>query len=32
MQTENQIRQIVYLLYQHNKFTKKIGNNLIESI
>ena len=23
MQTENQIRQIVYLLYQHNKITKK---------
>ena len=32
MQTENQIRQIVFLHYQHNKITRKLGNNLIESI
>ena len=29
---KNEIRQILYLLYQHNKFTKKLYNNLINSI
>ena len=29
---KNEIRQIVYLLYQHNKFTKKVYNNLIKSL
>ena len=28
---KNEIRQILYLLYQHNKFTKKVYNNLIKS-
>ena len=28
----NEIRQIVYLLYQHNKITKKDSNNLIKSL
>ena len=26
---KNEIRQILYLLYQHNKITKKVYNNLI---
>ena len=26
------IKKILYLLYQHNKITKKIGNNLIKSL
>ena len=29
---KNEIRQILYLLYQHNKITKKIYNNLIKLI
>ena len=29
---KNEIRQIQYLLYQHNKITKKFYNNLIESL
>ena len=29
---KNEIRQILYLLYQHNKITKKVYNNLIKSI
>ena len=30
---KNEIRQmLLYLLYQHNKFTKKLYNNLINSI
>ena len=28
----NEIRQILYLLYQHNKITKKLYNNLIKSL
>ena len=28
----NEIRQILYLLYQHNKITKKVYNNLIKSL
>ena len=27
---KNEIRQILYLLYQHNKITKKVYNNLIK--
>ena len=27
---KSEIRQILYLLYQHNKITKKIHNNLIK--
>ena len=30
--SKNEIRQILYLLYQHNKITKKVYNNLIKSI
>ena len=29
---KNEIRQILYLLYQHNKITKKVYNNLIKSL
>ena len=29
---KSEIRQILYLLYQHNKITKKIDNNLIKSL
>ena len=29
---KNEIRQILYLLYQHNKTTKKVYNNFIKSI
>ena len=29
---KNEIRQILYLLYQHNKTTKKVCNNLITSL
>ena len=29
---KNEIRQILYLLHQHNKITKKVYNNLIESL
>ena len=29
---KNEIRQILYLLYQHNKITKNVHNNLIESL
>ena len=29
---KNEIRQIVYLLYQDNKITKKFYNNLIKSL
>ena len=28
----NEIRQILYLLYQHSKMTKKVCNNLIKSL
>ena len=31
-QLKNEIRQILYLLHQHNKITKKIYNNLIKSL
>ena len=29
---KNERRQVLYLLYQHNKITKKVYNNLIKSI
>ena len=29
---KNEIRQIPHLLYQHNKITKKVYNNLIKSL
>ena len=29
---KNKIRQILYLLYQHNKITKNVYNNLIKSL
>ena len=29
---KNEIRQILYLLYQHNKIAKKVYNNLIKSL
>ena len=29
---KNKMRQILYLLYQHNKITKKVYNNLIKSL
>ena len=29
---KNEIRQILYILYQHNKITKKVYNNLIKSL
>ena len=29
---KNEIGQILYLLYQHNKITKKVYNNLIKSL
>ena len=29
---KNEIRQILYLLYQHNKITKKVCNSLIKSL
>ena len=29
---KNKIRQILYLLYQHNKVTKTVYNNLIKSL
>ena len=29
---KNEIIQILYLLYQHNKITKKVNNNLIKSL
>ena len=29
---KNEIRQILYLLYQHNKITSKVYNNLIKSL
>ena len=29
---KNEIKQIQHLLYQHNKFTKKVYNNLIKSL
>ena len=28
---KNEIRQILYLLFQHNKITKKVYNNLCKS-
>ena len=30
MSTKNDIRQMQYLFYQHNKLTKKLDNNLIK--
>ena len=29
---KNEIRQILHLLYQHNKITKKVYNNLIKPL
>ena len=29
---KNEIRKILYLLYQHNKITKKVYNNFIKSL
>ena len=29
---KNETKQILYLLYQHNKFTKEVYNNLIKSL
>ena len=29
---KNEIRQILYLLYQHNKVTKKVFKNFIKSL
>ena len=29
---KNEIRKILYLLYQHNKVTKKVYNNLIKTL
>ena len=29
---KNEIRKILYILYQHNKITKKVYNNLIKSL
>ena len=29
---KNEIRQILYLLYEHNKITKKLYKNLINSL
>ena len=29
---KNEIRQMLYLLYQHNKITKTVYNNLIKSL
>ena len=29
---KNEIRQILYLLYLHNKMTRKVYNNLIKSL
>ena len=29
---KNEIRKILYLLYQYNKITKTISNNLIKSL
>ena len=29
---KNEIRQILYLLYHHNKITKKVYNNLTKSL
>ena len=29
---KNEIRQILYLLYQHNKVTKKVYKNFIKSL
>ena len=29
---KNEIRQILYLLYEHNKITKKVYNNIIKSL
>ena len=29
---KNEIRQILYLLYQHKNITKKIRNNLMKSL
>ena len=29
---KNEIRQVLYPLYQHNKITKKVHNNLIKSL
>ena len=29
---KNEIRPILYLLYHHNKITKKVYNNLIKSL
>ena len=29
---KNEIGQIIYLLYQHNKITKKVYNNLMKSL
>ena len=30
--SKHEIRQILYLLYQHNKVTKKVYNSLIKSL
>ena len=30
--SKNEIRQILYLLYQYNKISKKVYNNLIKSL
>ena len=32
IQIKNEIRHILYLLYQHNKFTNKVYNNLMKSL
>ena len=29
---KSEIRQILFLLYEHNKITKKVYNNLIQSL
>ena len=29
---KNEVRQMLYLLYQHNKITKKVYKNLIKSL
>ena len=32
IQIKNEIRPILHLLYQHNKFTNKVYNNLMKSL
>ena len=29
---KNEIRKMLYLLYQHNKITKKVYNNLVKTL